>query len=629
MQHNDTNKSDAYFTRCLGIYYLQVRPTGNTFSTYISVIVALSIFSVLSALGNGLIIYVYIKQKSLQRTNTLLLVCLAFLDFVSAVVLEPLYVVRLLSEIFGFTSCVYILIVRRLLEYLRPVSFMTLALITIERYLALFKAIIHRRMATKQRLLYVVLLIWFAWFLVILIRSFFPRITSAFYTFFTFVAFSLLMGNLIMYFKIGKLARLHSRPTRLSTSPGSIISTAPGSLTVGYKNPRLKDPGILTVGYENSRCTGSESNNSGVMYSKTEESVNYVENGKRRSLTNVGIQRSESGVKSTKINVQPTVKSDGSTESHVVSRKGEMSNASKKEIGSKRQEKNEQATDSEMFQNATSITASDKRVGNNSEKQLHNDKSNSNGKLHVKETNLETESDKNLPDSLDTVATKASICQHESSDVIGDIITHQVKTDINNNSTSTDLTEQSYDTFQATNIQQLQGNAQHKVTEVNTSPEFKNTSDGGSSISPNPDASDKIAQQATSHEKTIVAKDQSSSSQFKNTSDPPTAVTQTNKDTHQTTDRTKLTVETRERNATWTVFYIVAILTLSYSPIAALLVYLSFKQPPDATLLFIYVPIADTIALFNALVNPFIYCYKNRKMRVAVKSVLKKIWNGR
>jgi hypothetical protein len=345
------------------------------------------------------------------------------------------------------------------------------------------------------------------------------------------------------------------------------------------------------------------------MYSKTEESVNYVENGKRRSLTNVGIQRSESGAKSTKINVQPTVKSDGLTESHVVSRKGEMSNASKEEIGSKRQEKNEQATDSEMFQNATSITASDKRVGNNSEKQLHNDKSNSNGKLHVKETNLETESEKNLPDSLDTVAT--------------------VKTDINNNSTSTDLTEQSYDTFQATNIQQLQGNAEHKVTEVNTSPEFKNTSDGGSSISPNPDASDKSAQQATSHEKTIVAKDQSSSSQFKNTSDPPTAVTQTNKDTHQTTDRTNLTVETRERNATWTVFYIVAILTLSYSPIAALLVYLSFKQPPDATLLFIYVPIADTIALFNALVNPFIYCYKNRKMRVAVKSVLQKIWNGR
>lgn len=55
--------------------------------------------------------------------------------------------------------------------------------------------------------------------LLILIRSFAPGITLAFYVFFTLVAFSLLPGNIVMYFNIGKLARLHSRPTRLSTSP--------------------------------------------------------------------------------------------------------------------------------------------------------------------------------------------------------------------------------------------------------------------------------------------------------------------------------------------------------------------------------------------------------------------------
>ena len=106
------------------------------------------------------------------------------------------------------------------------------------------------------------------------------------------------------------------------------------------------------------------------------------------------------------------------------------------------------------------------------------------------------------------------------------------------------------------------------------------------------------------------------------------SVTKTNKESPHKTNGTKLKnagkLESRERNATWTVFYIVAILTLCYLPISTLLLFLTFKKEPDATMLFIYVPIADTIALFNALVNPLVYCYKNRKMRAAVKNVWQK-----
>ncbi len=603
-RNNTANESEAYFTRCLGTYYLLTRPTGQTFNTYISVIIALSIYSLFSALGNGLIIYVYIKQKSLQSTNTLLLVCLAFLDFVSAVVLEPLYVVRLLSEIFGFTSCVYILIVRRLLEYLRPASFMTLALITIERYLALFKAITHRRMATKRRLLYVVLLIWFVWFLVIFIRSFFPKITTAFYTFFTLVAFSLLVGNLIMYFKIGKLARLHSRPTR--------VSTVPGSLSVGSR-----DPGSLTVGCDKSLRRGS--NNSSVAYSKKAESVNDVGNAKIRGSTKVATHSLESGVKSTKINVQSIAneKLDALIESNVLSTQNEKFNTSGNEVGGGNNE-GVQAADLELCENATAITTSDKLVANNSE---NDDGNNSKRKVNDKETNMKREtvtssrSDNTI--STSNMSIPMLICKPECSDVK----TYQVKTVTNNNATNTDYAQESScrEIFQSTNIQQ--GNAEHKEVK-------KNTSDS----SANHKAADKNVHEASNLEEAIEGKDKPSI-QFKNTESSNTnskAVTKTNKDTKQKTSRVKfkntenLTVESRERNATWTVFYIVAILTLCYLPISALLLYLSFKQEPDATSLFIYVPIADTIALFNALVNPFIYCYKNRKMRVAVKNVLQK-----
>ena len=572
--------------------------------TYVSVIVVLSIFSVLSALGNGLIIYVYIKQKSLQRTNTLLLACLAFLDFVSAVVLEPLYVVRLLSEIFGFTSCVYVLIVRRLLEYLRPVSFMTLALITIERYLALFKAIVHRRMATKQRLLHVVLLIWFVWFLVIFIRSFFPQLTSAFYTFFTFVALSLLVGNLIMYFKIGKLARLHSRSTRVSTSPGSLSvgSNYPGSLTVG------------------SMRRGSE--NSSVMYSKTEESVNCAVNAKGRGLGKVGFQPTETGVTFTKTYEQSAGKFDALIENNVFSTEKETPADSSTKEGSFYQNRN---VDFERLrEKATQIITSDQLEANEDE----ND-GNLRETVNDRETNLKGE---NLTEpfskSSDNISkSNMTICKREDGNIMLEI---KVKTDSNNNAGNTDISHKSPGTDCFQYAQQLEGNAEHNTTKGENSAESTTIKASESFV--NHGATDESVHQAGSHGKVIVATDKAHI-RFKKTKIMDTnSITKTNKESHHTTNGTVLTnaekLGSRERNATWTVFYIVAILTLSYLPISALLLFLTFKKEPDATMLFIYVPIADTIALFNALVNPLIYCYKNRKMRAAVKNVWQKARNN-
>lgn len=354
-ENNATNTTTPFFVRCLGVYHINAAPTQKILVTYLAATVILSLLSVLSSLGNGIIIYVYLKDKSLQKSNIFLLMCLAFLDFLTGAVMEPLYVVRLMSEIHGFTSCVYVFIVRRFFEYLRPVSFITLALITIERYLALFKPVTHRRLVTKTRLLYAVLLTWLVWFVVICIRSLFPGVTFAFYGFFTFVALSLLAVNIGMYFMIGKLARFHSR----SVKPTVQYSTA----------------------------------------------VDFTE------VVTVNIRNEETNVQPMKeISVQP--------------------------------------------QNTTA---------------------------QVDDTILEN--------------------------------TPQPKT-------------------------------------VNKTP--------------------------------------------------------------------KLLIETRERNATRTVFYIVLVLTVCYLPISALLMYISFQKDLDANLLFIYFPISETIALFNALINPFIYCLRNRKMRAAV-----------
>ena len=584
MQHNNTaNESEAQFTRCLGTYYLLERPTGSTFGTYISVIVVLSTFSVLSALGNGLIIYVYVKQKSLQRTNTQLLICLAFLDFVSAVVLEPLYVVRLLSEIFGFTSCVYILIVRRLLEYLRPVSFMTLALITIERYLALFRPITHRKMATKRRLLHVVLVIWFAWFVVILIRSFFPKITSAFYTFFTFVAFTLLTGNLIMYCKIGKLARLHSRPTR--------VSNAPGSLSVVYEKPTTRDFG--TAGNEN--CPQA------IVHSKTDDSVSYAMNANRRNSANQSSEmaKNKPHVKNTHVDTAPRVEKREHHEN--ATRLENLSHVEKTHTDTVLDDEERQNIQiSTYVENTLVDTVRDVKDTDNVENSAHVEKTHVDNVPHVEATddveNL-AHVKNTLVDTVQDVKEKGHVKNSTRARVektLVDTVQDIEETDNVENLTHVEKTH--VDTIEKT---------EHTKTihEINNN-HCETTEDCSSVKFPDRRAT-RSYQNAETSEKTNKCPNQiANQAKLKNTA--------------------KLAAETRERNATWTVFYIVSILAFSYIPISALLLYLSFRKEPDAASLFIYLPIADTLALVNALVNPFIYCYKNRKMRAAVKSVLQK-----
>ena len=580
MQHNSTgNESKAYFTRCLGTYYLLARPTGSTFSTYISVMVVLSIFSVLSTLGNGLVVYVYVKQKALQRANTLLLICLAFLDFVTAVVLEPLYVVRLLSEIFGFTSCVYILIVRRLLEYLRPVSFMTLALITIERYLALFKPITHRKMVTKRRLLHVVLLIWFVWFMIIFIRSFFPRITSAFYTFFTFVAFTLLAGNLIMYCKIGKLARLHSRPTR--------VSNAPGSLSAPYEKPTSRAPG--TPGNENCRQA--------ITYSRTNESVNYAMNAKR---LNSATQSSE--IAQTEKNTSHVKTVD--TVSHVENREhGE----SLTRVENLTQAEKTHVPDEEDRQHVQILTHVENREHSESLTRVEN--LTQAEKTHVPDEDRQhvqilTHVEKTYVDILPNVIEETDHVEnlmHVENTLVDTVQDIEDKDGVEN----------------LTHVQKTHVDTIEKTKHVDTIDKINNNHH---ELTQNCETTEKIEPSSTQFQDIQVTDSHTNAEASDKTNKCPNQI----KNLVKLKNTVKLAVDTRERNATWTVFYIVLILAFSYVPISALLLYLSFRKEPDATSLFIYVPIADTLALVNALVNPFIYCYKNRKMRAAVKSVLQK-----
>jgi hypothetical protein len=328
------------------------------------------------------------------------------------------------------------------------------------------------------------------------------------------------------------------------------------------------------------------------MYSKEEESASCVV---KRGSAKVGIQPSENGVKSTKSNEQPAGKLAVLIESNVLSTENEMSTDPLTRAALMNQRRTVPTAEK-----ATLITTSDQLEANRDENENNNIETVKNKERNLKQGKSAEPLSRS---SEEIVKSITSIPEHGG--IIHDTTIHPGKADSNNNFRNTEISS----------VQQLKDN---NIKEKNV-PASKLLKTGDS-------PTDESVHRASLHEQTIVVKDKTV--QFKNIKTTDTnSETKTNKDAKKTAANAEK-LESKERNATWTVFYIVAVLTLCYLPISALLLYLTFKKEPDATVLFVYVPIADTVALFNAVVNPFIYCYKNRKMRAAAKNVLQKAYGG-
>lgn len=126
-------------------------------------IVSVNIFLSLAAfLGNALIVIALHKETSLHPPSKLLYTCLATTDLCVGVILQPLFVILLISVIKGSKDfCNHLLISSYVLGVIIfGVSLSTLTAISVDRLLALSLRLRYRQVVTLKRSRLIVALLW-------------------------------------------------------------------------------------------------------------------------------------------------------------------------------------------------------------------------------------------------------------------------------------------------------------------------------------------------------------------------------------------------------------------------------------------------------------------------------------
>ena len=115
----------------------------------------------MAILGNILILVVLQKPYSFHPPSKLLLGCLAIADFCVGLIIQPLYIILLMSSE-HYKRCYYVqLIFLATGEIFRLLFLMTLTSISVDRPLALMLGPRYRQVVTLRRVWVLVAFIWF------------------------------------------------------------------------------------------------------------------------------------------------------------------------------------------------------------------------------------------------------------------------------------------------------------------------------------------------------------------------------------------------------------------------------------------------------------------------------------
>ena len=121
------------------------------------------VLSIAASLGNALILVALQKESSLHPPSKLLYLCLTTTDLCVGLILQPLYVIILISVINGNKDlCFHVLTSSYVVGViLFGVSLSTLAVVSVDRLLALSLMLRYRQIVTLKRSRMLVAILWF------------------------------------------------------------------------------------------------------------------------------------------------------------------------------------------------------------------------------------------------------------------------------------------------------------------------------------------------------------------------------------------------------------------------------------------------------------------------------------
>lgn len=118
-------------------------------------------FVLTAVLGNALLLVSFARTPSLLSSSNVLLIGLALSDLLVGLFVQPLYVAKEFQQYFlEVNQETYEIILKYFATFLCAVSFQTVILLTVERYLALCFHLRYREIITVKRVVRLVVLLW-------------------------------------------------------------------------------------------------------------------------------------------------------------------------------------------------------------------------------------------------------------------------------------------------------------------------------------------------------------------------------------------------------------------------------------------------------------------------------------
>lgn len=141
-------------------YYWSEAAKGGHLITNLFLIPSLIILGVIGSILNSLLIIAYAKNSRLRSLPSMMLITVASSDVLISTLVEPLFAARLIMEVLGTPYCPLWTTCRLVTYFSCGVSLLTIAIMSIERFITLAYPYRHHIILTPTRLKIIVIATW-------------------------------------------------------------------------------------------------------------------------------------------------------------------------------------------------------------------------------------------------------------------------------------------------------------------------------------------------------------------------------------------------------------------------------------------------------------------------------------
>ena len=205
--NNSLDDNNTTFGECLKLPYYCGEVESWMVATNVFFILINIISCLVTLVANTLFLVVYFRTRALRNPHYFFLMLLAITDISVGLISQPLFIARKFMEIYTVHDCVLWTAMRASVYYFSGISFLTITLVSIERWFAVCRPIKHRRDVTPKRMAVVAFIVWLIWFIFPVVRFAVPKFYRAFGMLVGGIIVAIFLINTRLYVKIQRSVR--------------------------------------------------------------------------------------------------------------------------------------------------------------------------------------------------------------------------------------------------------------------------------------------------------------------------------------------------------------------------------------------------------------------------------------